>query len=166
MLLITDISINDLAKDSGWPMLLAAYADESSIDEMPVYCPDLVTYSNLEFAGVFKIFAAYSTSETCPSLALEDKATFDDKLIGFISCLASQNPHYSCKIGTIESFFVDKAYRHTGAGLILLNEAIRHFKETDCKGLFISAPIEGQLASVLSKIKSFNQTNQVYFKAL
>jgi predicted acetyltransferase len=107
-------------------------------------------YNTLEKAGVFQAFGAYD----------------NDTLIGFIVVLVSNNPHYGKVIGTIESFFVSKAKRKTGAGLKLLRISEIFCKEFGAVGLFLSAPVESQLAKTMEKLSPYKETNRVFFRSL
>lgn len=129
------------------PDLLGEYADESAIDGMPRPCPDAPMYQALEANGKIVALGAFD----------------EDRLVGFLVMLTVTLPHYSEKVATAESFFVSAAYRRAGVGDRLLDEAKRFAKEMGAVGLLISAPINGKLAAVLERKKSFTETNRVFF---
>ena len=115
---------------------------------MPETNRDYEQYERFEQAGFSRMFAAYN----------------DEKLIGFLVLLVSPNPHYGCKIGTIESIFVGAEYRKSGAGLKLLKAAEDTAKGMGAVGIFVSAPAGSQLADVMSKMSPYTETNRVFFK--
>jgi GNAT superfamily N-acetyltransferase len=66
-------------------------------------------------------------------------------------------------VGVVESFFVGKAYRKSGAGLRLLHEAEKYALKNNLPGLLVSAPFGGDLAVVLPHV-GYIETNRVFFR--
>lgn len=129
--------------------LLAEYGAESRIHGLPAPTPHPDTYRLIEQSGAMHVFAA-----------LDGEA-----LIGFIVLLISFNPHYSARIGVVESFFVTNEHRKTGAGLRLLRAAEARAFEIGATGLLVSAPAGGRLEHVMSR-QPYRQTNSVFFRGL
>lgn len=127
--------------------LLAEYAEESAISGMPTPTAKLEAYAILEKGGALKTFGAY----------------LEDKLVGFITVLSMVLPHYSVCTSVVESFFVTKNHRKTGAGTKLRYAAEAHTEAIGSAGLLISAPLEGILAKVLPGA-GYVETNRVFFK--
>jgi len=87
----------------------------------------------------------------------------ENALVGFMTVMSPVNPHHGEIIAVVESIFVGKAYRSTGAGLKLIRAAEMRMKEVKAAGLFFSAPIDSDLSELLPKI-GYVLTNQVFFK--
>ena len=148
MITIELIPHSKLEADADFQALVAEYSEECSIAGMPETNRDYEQYERFEQAGFSRMFAAYN----------------DEKLVGFLVLLVSPNPHYGCKIGTIESIFVGAEYRKSGAGLKLLKAAEDTAKGMGAVGIFVSAPAGSQLADVMSKMSPYTETNRVFFK--
>jgi len=148
MIEIRNITYDILNSDPKANQIAAEYAEECSIDGMPEINRDDSMYLAFEKAGFSKTFGAY----------------IDDVLIGFVIVLISPNPHYGCKIGSIESIFVSNEHRKSGAGLKLLKAAEEVAKDMGAVGLFVSAPYESRLSFVMENMDAYAQTNCVFFK--
>lgn len=129
--------------------LLQSYGEESAIPGMPTPKAQCDAYRFMESTGTLHVFGAY----------------LDTKLVGFISLLVTNLPHYGATVAMSESVFVLAEHRHTGAGMKLLATAKKAARNLNCKGLLMSAPAKGQLAKVLPNI-GFTHTNDVFFCAL
>lgn len=146
---IRQISVHDIEREQNFPELLVEYAEESSIAGMPPPSAKMEIYRNLEASGALYVIAAF----------------FDGVLIGFITILAPDLPHYSAIVAVSESFFVAKKYRKTGAGLKLLRRAEDYAKAIGSPGLLVSAPFGGKLFEVLPGA-GYKETNRIFFKEL
>lgn len=147
MITIEQTNLTSLMHDPAFPALCREYADESSIDGMPPVNPSWDLYSTLERSGGMRIL----------------RVLWYGELIGFCVTLHNLNPHYGRIIMAIESIFVTKAHRTTGAGLKLIKAAERMASEVGATGIFFSSPITGALGRVLDKI-GYRQTNIVHFR--
>lgn len=150
MIEIRLIPHEQLEADAEFQALVSEYSAECSISGMPPTNRDYDLYQKFEQAGFSRMFAAYK----------------DSLLVGFLVLLVSPNPHYGCKIGTIESIFVGSNYRNSGAGLKLLKAAEETAKGMGAAGLFVSTPIGKQFADVMEKMDSYTETNRTFFKGL
>ena len=146
---IKKYTIDMLAQHENLPQLLKEYANESSIQEMPKFNPNIKMYRTLEKSGLFHTFVAVA----------------DGKIVGFILVLVTILPHYSVLAGVVESFFVAKKYRKTGVGIKLRQTAETHAKNTGACALLISAPMGGVLEKILPYV-GYRETNRVFFKSL
>ncbi|CAB4122020.1 acetyltransferase domain containing protein [uncultured Caudovirales phage] len=142
------ITIDQLLHDPAMGLLLAEYAQESSIEGLGAVSPQFDAYLQMEAAGFLHAIGA----------------RVDGDLVGFVLVLVVRNPHYGRVIATTESFFVALHSRSTGAGMGLLRAAERLAAETGAIGLLVSAPIGGQLAKVLEAKGSYRETNRVFFR--
>lgn len=149
MVEVQDCSALAFSSFREFPALAAEYAQESAIAGMPAPKHDEATYFRLERAGVLHMGVA----------------TIDKAMVGFILVLVSLNPHYSVKIGVIESFFVGAEHRRSGAGLLLKQWAEAKAKEQGARGLFVSAPTGSRLARVMEREKAYRETNRVFFRS-
>lgn len=148
MLNIKVSKIRDIKDSPEFSRLLHDYVEESS---MVSYKPNVQwgIYQNLEDAGVLHCI----TSST------------EDILTGFVLFIVSVMPHYGVKMASVESYFVDKGHRESGAGLALLRMAGEVAKSHGAVGLLVSSPSNGRLEAVLPRV-GFRKTNTVFYKDL
>ncbi len=141
-------SVAEIEDADTFDALLNEYASEVTFPGFPPPAAKLETYRTLEKTGVLHVFVA----------------TYDGRLIGFITVLASALPHYDgATVAHTESFFVAKAYRNTLAGLKLLTKAEACAREVGSPGLLVSAPVGGVLAKVLPR-SGYVETSRAFFK--
>jgi GNAT superfamily N-acetyltransferase len=149
MLQILKTSVSKIESEDNFQDILAQYAAESSIDGLPKPFARMQTYKKLEESGSLKILASY----------------VDEILVGFITILTTNLPHYDSVVSVCESFFVLPEYRNTGAGIKLLKNAEQLSKSVGALGLLISAPTGGILCDVLPHV-GYIETNKVFFRSL
>lgn len=134
-----------------FPALLAAYAEECGMEGMPP--PELhePLYMAMERSGSMDVLCA----------------TVEGRLVGFLVLLVSPNPHYGgAKIGVVESFFVAREKRRTGAGDALLRAARESATHRGAVAFLVIAPLGSKLALVLSRDKAYRESNRVFFRGL
>lgn len=148
MVIIRQASIAELEHAPHIEALLEEYAQESAINGLPNPRANIETYKALEKSGHLQIIGAF----------------IYDYLIGYMTVLCSELPHYSERAAIVESFFVMKEHRKTGAGLKLLDAGETRAKSCNTTGILISAPIGGILAEVLPH-RNYTETNRVFFKS-
>lgn len=129
--------------------LLAAYAQECGNRDLPPYNPSAQAYDAMQEAGVLHMLAAFE----------------GDHVIGFLVLLVSLNPHYSITLAVTESWFVLPEHRATGAGLELYRHARSVARALGAKALYVSAPLDGQLADVMAGLGA-RETNRVFCEVL
>jgi GNAT superfamily N-acetyltransferase len=148
-LIIKKCTVAELEAASTFEALLVGYAEESHIDGLPPPKAQMETYRLMEGAGAIQCFGAF----------------VDDALVGLAVVLTSLLPHYGAFVSVMESIFVDRHFRKTGAGLKLLHAAEEHAAEKS-RGILVSAPKDGSLAAVLERRDDYRETNRVFFKRL
>lgn len=149
MIEVKGLSVLDIADAPNLAELLAEYGEESAIEGLGPPSAQIAIYHQLEQAGGLHLIGAFDGGV----------------VIGFLILIVTVLPHYGALVATSESFFVAKASRKTGAGLLLLREAERMAKEKGAAGLLVSAPADSQLEAVLPRV-GFRETNRVFFRGL
>ncbi len=134
--------------------LLKEYIDEAALNEfettaniLPNLNPNADMYIHMENVGVLHTMGAF----------------IDDLLVGFITILSPVMPHYSSVLAIMESFFVSKEFRSSGAGLKLLYEAEKHARDRCSPGLLISAPLGKTLEGILPRC-GYKEVYTTFFK--
>ena len=138
----------EVSVDPAFGTLLDEYIASSSIAGLPRPKTHAESYKQLEDLGMMKGFCAY----------------LDDELIGFANIVVSIIPHYSVKVATMESWFVEESSRSTGVGLKLKKAAEEAAKEMGAVGFFISAPMGSKLAQLMERHSPYNETTRVFFR--
>jgi len=146
MIAIKKNSFITLKNDSSFLGLCKEYENEY-VEDMPPVKISNETYINIDKAGKLSIFCAYK----------------ENVLVGFLSLIISVLPHYDVNAGIVESFFVSKDYRKTGAGLILLKESENFAKEQGALVFLCSTPIESRLCTILPR-KGYTKSDLVFSK--
>lgn len=127
--------------------LIAEYAEECSIPGIGAIDPQQAIYEALEHSGMLQSFAAFN----------------GDKMVGFANILTPVLPHYGKRVATVESLFMGKANRNTGAGGELMRHIENFAKEQGCMGILYSAPAESALEYLL-QAKDYQRTNAVFYR--
>jgi GNAT superfamily N-acetyltransferase len=144
-------TINEIETAPNIAAVLAEYAAESAIEEFGPANVQFDTYRNLEASGALHPMGAFE----------------DGRLIGFITVIMIVLPHHGVSSATVESFFVPRAARKKGIGLLLLGHAEDVVRDMGAKVLLQSAPIDGSLARVLSRKGSqYRPCRTMFVKAL
>lgn len=146
-LIIAKRPVSEIVNSPGFSEMLAEYANELAMDGLPHPAAKIEMYSQLEALGKLHIIAAY----------------IDDIIIGLMNILMVTNPHYGIDIAVSESFFVNKSFRHTGAGLKLLRAGEDCAKEIGSPGLFVSGPSDGALVEILPH-RDYEEKSRTFFK--
>lgn len=116
--------------------LVAEYAAECAIDGMPAPEYRMQSYLSLEEAGALASWGAFA----------------DGRLIGFVVTVSPVIPHYGMTVTVIESIFVAKAYRHTGAGIRLEYVAADYAQSIGSPGIMANSPHDSEFAEVLPRM--------------
>lgn len=146
---IQPATVDELLAAPNWRALLDEYAAECGNAGIGTPSMNVDTYGKLEAAGMLKTHAAYH----------------DGELVGFMSYLLTELPHYSRLVAVSESYFVAAAQRDTGAGLALLKAAEDTALDAGAVGLLVSAPVGSRLDRMLAA-KRYQNTNAVWFRRL
>jgi len=143
------ITFAELTASDQWDGLVSEYADECQIAGLPRFKYDSSTYYLLENSGAM-IFAA---------------AFVENTLVGFATMIVTQLPHYSRIVAIVESIFVAKQHRSSGAGMMLIREMESLAKDNEAIGILVSAPKGGRLNALMPNI-GYAHTNEVFFKSM
>jgi GNAT superfamily N-acetyltransferase len=127
--------------------LVDEYAAECSI---PDAYPQEEKYAALEQSGALQCFAAY----------------VDDELIGFASVLSAVMLHNGRRMAALESIFVSRSHRSSGAGNALLSAAEQYAAEVECVGLSYLPRIGSALEKVLLRRSDCEPTHTMYTRWL
>jgi GNAT superfamily N-acetyltransferase len=128
--------------------LISEYASECSIPAIGPIEPQPYIYEAIEASG---IMAAFMVRD-------------EGRDVGFAVMLMPVLPHYGKKVATIESLFIAKDSRRSGAGRELMRAVEDHAKAAGCAGILYSAPVGGQLERLLEASKPYQRTNSVFFR--
>ena len=146
---VKQVTLSELIETPGFLDLVQMYEQESRHPSLPPCNPDWQQYTNLENLNAGHFFTA----------------THKGELVGFAVLVISPVPHYSALFGVLESLYVHKDKRSTGAGLKLIRAAEKAAKAKKCLAMGISAPVNGVLAAVLNSTK-YTLSNLMYLKVL
>jgi GNAT superfamily N-acetyltransferase len=147
---IKPVSYAELFAAPNFKDLVRQYDLECSLPQIGPIDPQPQMYAALEAAGAMQCFGAYQ----------------GDVLIGFASVLASVLPHYGRKVASIESLFVAKSHRMTGAGTSLMLAVESFAAAFGCVGIGYSAPVGSQLERVLIRRGQYKRTHSVFYMRL
>jgi GNAT superfamily N-acetyltransferase len=148
--MIKTISYLDILGDPKAESLFAEYAAESSISEIGEINPQTQLYAAMDASGMLRCFGAYD----------------GERLIGFATTLLYSLPHYGKKIATVESIFVAKDERSSGAGRELMEAVEEYAKGAGCVAILYTAPVGSQLERLLNVKRAYRQTNSVFTRSL
>jgi GNAT superfamily N-acetyltransferase len=146
---IIDINVSHIKDDPEAVALLAAYSEESRNKDLPSHDPDWAMYERMEQSGMMKLFGAFA----------------DGKIVGFIVVLMAPMPHYSTRIGTVESFYVHPDYRSFGTGKKILKVAEDYVRAQGSPVLYVTAPKGGRLDQAMNQF-GYRPTNTIYCRRL
>ncbi len=125
------------------------YIEECANAKLPKPQEKIEIYKTLDACGHLYGFAAFH----------------DTTLLGFVFVLAPTMPHYGRLIAVVDSIFVAKKYRKSGAGLKLIRQAEQCAMSIGSPALIISVPLNGDLDKLLPRLK-YTATNKAYTKEL
>jgi GNAT superfamily N-acetyltransferase len=131
--------------------LIRTYAKECLIPDAQ---PQRMTYEAMEHAGVLKCFVAYAGSEGAPLI------------IGFVSVICAVMPHCGKRLATVESLFVEPAYRDTGAGAGLIAAAEQCAADSGCLAITAAARVGSAFDKVLSRRTGYALTHSQHTRWL
>lgn len=129
--------------------LMASYMAESGVVEMGEPNPQWDRYAELTDLGVMFSRGAW----------------VDDTLVGMSVAILANVPHFGIPFVTVETFYVDPAYRSGGIGLKLLRSIEDAARDLGVKHLMATAPVDSVLSKVLPR-RGYRETNRVYLRML
>lgn len=148
-MVIRPCTVADIEQAPNVGALLDEYAGEASTEGLGAAVPQWWLYRKMEETGLLHVLGAFS----------------DERLIGFITVVVMQRPHYEGLVGSYESFFVAAEYRRTGAGTQLLRTAETLAESRGALGLFVNAAIGSRLEQVLEASPPYRNTHRVFFRS-
>lgn len=146
-MIIRELPFAKLEAEYGFAALVEEYYTEAGNPGLPRPKYDSAQYRKLCQLGLMHTFAAMS----------------DGVLLGFMMLIVTELPKYSLPMTQVETIFVGKAYRMSGAGVRLLKQAETLAAARGCPGLLVSTPAEGALADVLPRL-GYVESNRIYFR--
>ena len=155
---ILPVSVSTVLDDPHAASLIHAHTEECLI---PNAEPQRAIYDAMERAEAIKCFAAYAAYEG-PERDVLVPSDAPPLLIGYCSVIMAVMPHDGHKVATIESVFVDSAYRYTGAGDYLLDAARTAARNSGCTLIHYNARRGSRLDKVLSRRAGCDLTHNVY----
>jgi len=141
--------VEDIRNAPNIDVLLSSYASEGSIPEIGEQCPQWDTYEVMCKAGLLHILGAFQ----------------EDMLVGFVTFIVSELPHYGVNVATSESLFLHPEHRHGRLGINIIRAAQLMAKDLGAKAFMISAPHGGKLEELAPAI-GFRETNRVFCRSL
>lgn len=129
------VTVAGLMSDPDIEALVAEYEAEAASPELPPAAPQWELYAAWERAGTFELIAAREAG----------------RLIGFVSVLRANLPHYGGSICVVESLFVTSGRRRTGAGRALI-KAAQASAAYHGMGLLITARAGSALEAILPRM--------------
>ena len=145
--MIVPVSYAEILDAPNWPPLRAEYAAECGEDFGE---PQVQMYKELEISGRLQCFGAYLSGN----------------LIGFVSVLIGIVPHHGNKVAAIESIFVSRANRDSGAGNELLDCAERCASDSGCMTLIYTARAGSALETILSRRSGCRRSHTMFTRAI
>lgn len=131
-----------------WPKIEREYGEDVQYPDLKPD-PDWEQYEQLEAAGVLRPIGVFD----------------GDRLIGFANYMLYTIPHFAGKrLASSESLWVDKDYRHTGAGRLLISRLFDFAREDGAFGIYLGAKIGTRAAQVFEKIAT--PMNVLYWRKL
>ena len=128
--------------------LMREYAEQANA-LLSAPTPQMEGYIKMEEAGYLHAIGAF----------------IDGKLVGFAGLIVTVLPHYGQLSASMESLFVSKAHRKSGAGLKLIKEAENMARDLGATSFAMTVPATGKLSSIASRI-GYRKTNEVFLKVL
>lgn len=128
--------------------LLREYAEQAN-ELLAAPAPQMDSYIKMEEAGYLHAIGAF----------------IDGKLVGFAGLIVAVLPHYGHLSASMESLFVGKAHRKSGAGLKLIKEAESMARDLGATSFAMTVPAHGKLSSIMPRV-GYRKTNEVFLKVL
>lgn len=147
---IRPYSIAELETAPNVDALLDEYAREAGTEGLGPVVAQWWLYRKMEESGLLHTIGAF----------------LDDTLVGFITMVVMQRPHYEALIASYESYFVAEHARKSGAGLALLCAAEELGKSLGAVGLFVNAAVGSRTDDFFAAKRDYRHTHNVYLKGL
>lgn len=153
---IVPVPYNAILDDPNSSDLFRAYAEACIVPDAE---PQRAMYSAMDQAGIIQCFGAYvDSTPTDPAVS--------PLLIGFGSVICSIVPHDGHLVATLESLFVDPAYRSTGAFEMLMRVIEKFAVDRGCRCFVCQARTGSAYDKILSRRVGYSQTHSQYTRWL
>lgn len=147
---IRPYSIAELETAPNVDALLEEYAREGITEGLGPVVAQWWLYRKMEDAGLLHVIGAF----------------LDDTLVGFITMVVMQRPHYEALIASYESYFVAESASKSGAGIALRNAARDLAASMGAIGMVFNAAVGSRADRFFSADKSLKHTHNVYLMVL
>src|SRR5574343_114273 len=138
-IIIRPCTVAEIERAPNIGALLEEYAGEVATEGLGKSVPQWWLYHRMESTGLLHVLGACS----------------GDTLVGFITLIVMQRPHYEGLVASYESFFVAAEFRRTGAGTRLLRTAEALAQSLGALGLFVNAGVCSRLERMLDASPSY-----------
>ena len=145
---IRPYSIAELEQAPNVGELLAEYAAEGITEGLGPVVAQWWLYRKMEESGLLHTIGAF----------------LDDTLVGFVTVVVMQRPHYEALIGSYESYFVADAARKHGAGNALKKAAEDLAFSLGGVGIAFNAAIGSRADKFFSGQHDYRHTHNVHLK--
>jgi GNAT superfamily N-acetyltransferase len=125
--------------------------------------PQREVYEAMERAGILHCFGAYTYVDSFEMYAING---YPSLLIGFGSVICGVMPHIGKSLATVESLFVDPAYRSTEAGNRLLDAIEQCAVDAGCVAVTSAARVGSAFDKVLSRRSGYTLTHSQHTRWL
>lgn len=144
---VKNVPVRQILSDPNFETIMQACWQECANRSMGAASINPEYYETAEKSGLLHAAAIYS----------------DGVLVGGVTVLVTQFPHFSVRGACIESLFLLPEYRNSRGGLMLLKAAKNMARVAGAPGLYISAPA-GSALEKLARAKGLRHTNTVFFE--
>lgn len=133
-MLVEPTCVRELYADPDFEMMVTEYSLHAN-KKFPKPRYRQADYQKMEDAGVLNSW----------------RVIVAEKLVGFITVMNSNPLHFGCAIGVVESLFVLKAHRFTGAGVKMFETVEQFSRSTGLNVLVVQCPFASKLKLLLEK---------------
>lgn len=149
MVTIKQCSFNEISSNQNFMNEVLEYSKSATNKQLKYKGFNPQFYIASENAGILKCIGVFD----------------DDIIVGFAGLVLIDYPHYSVKVGTIETLYLNEAYRDNGLGSKLINKVRKVAKDNGCEGIYIGLPYGTPLAdSILKRSKKhLTPVNILYY---
>ncbi len=157
MVIIKPLTVSEIHSESNINNLVDEYCAAAAasvaavgIEGAPYPDTQWDMYEMYEKTGTFKVWGAY----------------VGDVLVGFIDIFFYKLPHYGKVFVMVESYFVAKEYRKTGAATKLRHVVEDYAKEVGAVALLFPAAIGTDEEKVMSLLADYKPTKAIFYKVI
>ena len=145
-LTVRRVTPDEVASSPEFERLTRQYFDECGNKAYDGPMPTIDQYRDLHKSGALHVSGLFDGSA----------------LVGFVCVLLVNYMHFSKPCASVESIYLDPAFRATRGGFMLFEAARGMAKELGAVGLYLSAPVGSRLDRI-ARAKRWRQTDSVFF---